>query len=268
MLPLLPTVHHLKLSPQGTFGEELSQTAVLFILSGVAASQSEAAPQSKDLLYPAEHHRSHRNYFTSTVAPASANFFLMVSASSLLTPSLMVLGAPSTRSLASFSPKLVTSRTALITLILFAPTAVRTTANSVFSSAGAAPAAAPPPATIIGAAAAADTPSRSSSFFTKAAASSSDRPTICSSNCCRSAICLVSSNFWSISSVNRKPGFQCVQALFAVPDNTTVRTAQPPFLISIPGKCGRGQLARVFQVPAELIEPKEAPLGPPAATQP
>src|SRR4029077_9285698 len=85
------------------------------------------------------------SYFTSTVAPASANFFLMVSASSLLTPSLMVLGAPSTRSLASFKPRLVTSRTALITLILLAPTAVRTTANSVFSSAGAAPAAAPPP---------------------------------------------------------------------------------------------------------------------------
>src|SRR6266436_2230961 len=192
MLPLLPTVHHLKLSPQGTFGEELSQTTALFILSGVAASQSEAAPQSKDLLYPAEHHRSHRNYFTSTVAPASANFFLMVSASSLLTPSLMVLGAPSTRSLASFSPKLVTSRTALITLILFAPTAVRTTANSVFSSAGAAPAAAPPlPATMIGAAAAAETPRRSSSFFTKAAASSSDKPTICSSNCCRSAISIL-----------------------------------------------------------------------------
>src|SRR5882724_3854329 len=222
MLPLLPTVHHLKLSPQGTFGEELSQTAVLFILrvcdffdvvknrgckqnsydeklvinskksqtlSGVAASQSEAAPQSKDLLYPAEHHRSHRNYFTSTVAPASANFFLMVSASSLLTPSLMVLGAPSTRSLASFKPRLVTSRTALITLILFAPTAVRTTANSVFSSAGAAaPAAAPPPATITGAAAAAETPRRDSSFLTNSAASSKDRPTIDSSNCCRSAI--------------------------------------------------------------------------------
>jgi len=51
-----------------------------------------------------------------------------------------------------------------------------------------APAAAPPPATITGAAAAADTPRRSSNFFTSAAASSSDRPTICSSNCCRSAM--------------------------------------------------------------------------------
>ena len=57
-------------------------------------------------------------------------------------------------------------------------------------SAAAAP---PPPATITGAAAAADTPRRSSSFFTRAAASSSDRPTIESSNCCKSAI--VFSNF-------------------------------------------------------------------------
>src|SRR6202011_2307195 len=137
--------------------------------SGVAASQSEAATQSKD---PYTRQQPGR-YFTSTVAPASANFFLMVSASSLLTPSLMVLGAPSTRSLASFSPRLVTSRTALITLILFAPTAVRTTVNSVFSSAAAAPPAAPPPAIITGAAAAADTPKVSSIFFTRSAASSS-----------------------------------------------------------------------------------------------
>src|SRR5207253_1706177 len=131
----------------------------------------------------------HCSYFTSTVAPASVNFFLMFSASSLDTPSFTVLGAPSTRSLASFKPRLVTSRTALMTLILFAPTSLSTTANSVFSSTGAAPAAAPPPpATITGAAAAAETPRRSSSFLTNCAASSSDSPTICSSNCARSAI--------------------------------------------------------------------------------
>src|SRR5208283_2751711 len=107
-------------------------------------------------------------YFTSTVAPASVNFFLMFSASSFETPSLTVFGAPSTRSLASFRPRLVTSRTALITLILFAPTAVRTTANSVFSSAGAAPAPAPAPAApaiTTGAAAAAETPRRFSNFY-------------------------------------------------------------------------------------------------------
>src|SRR5437879_6087838 len=40
------------------------------------------------------------NYLISTLAPASSNFFLIVAASSLLTPSLTVFGAPSTRSLA------------------------------------------------------------------------------------------------------------------------------------------------------------------------
>src|SRR5690349_20150633 len=104
----------------------------------------------------------------------------MAAASSLLTPSLIGLGAPSTRSLASFKPRLVTSRTALMTLILLAPTSVRTTENSVFSSTGAAPGAAPPPATITGAAAAGDTPKASSIFLTKSAASSSVSPLISS----------------------------------------------------------------------------------------
>src|SRR5208282_650605 len=99
------------------------------------------------------------HYLISTLAPASSNFFLIVAASSLLTPSFTVFGAPSTRSLASFKPRLVTSRTALMTLILFAPTSVKTTANSVFSSAGAPAAPAPAaPAIITGAAAAAETP--------------------------------------------------------------------------------------------------------------
>src|ERR1017187_8009263 len=104
-------------------------------------------------------------YFTSTVAPASVNFLAMVAASSLLTPSLIGLGAPSTRSLASFKPRLVTSRTALMTLILLAPAPVRTTVNSVFSSTPG-PAPAPPPAAATAAAAAAETPSFSSSSLT------------------------------------------------------------------------------------------------------
>src|SRR3984885_2218281 len=117
-----------------------------------------------------------RCYFTSTVAPTSTNFFLMASASSLLTPSLTGFGAPSTRSLASFSPRLVTSRTALMTLILLAPAAVRMTVNSVFSSTTGAAAAAPPPAAAAGAAAAAETPNFSSSNFTSCDASSSVKP--------------------------------------------------------------------------------------------
>src|SRR6185437_10711116 len=180
-----------------------------------------------------------RNYFTSTVAPASANFFLMVSASSLDTPSFTVFGAPSTKSLASFRPRLVTSRTALITLILFAPTSFRTTVNSVFSSAGAAPAAAPPPpATITGAAAAAETPKRASSFFTKSAASKSDKPTIDSSNCAKSAMLflhlfryqlLISSCLFPFAYfVIPSPSFQCRQ-VFRCPRQTTqqIQTRQP-----------------------------------------
>src|SRR5580692_12421269 len=152
-------------------------------------------------------------YLTSTTAPASVNFFLMVSASSFETPSLMLLGAPSTRSFASFNPRLVTSRTALITLILLAPTSFRTTVNSVFSSAGAAPPAAPapPPATITGAAAAADTPRRDSSFLTNSAASRSDRPTIDSSSCARSAMLFLHFFISFIDFALRGPGFQCDQ---------------------------------------------------------
>jgi hypothetical protein len=81
----------------------------------------------------------------------------------------MGLGALSTRSLASFRPRLVTSRTTLMTLILSAPTSVSVTLNSVFSSTAAAappaPAAAMPGITI-GIAAAADTPSSCSSALT------------------------------------------------------------------------------------------------------
>src|SRR6266852_6493274 len=120
------------------------------------------------------------NYLISTLAPASSNFFLIAAASSLLTPSLTVFGAPSTRSLASLRPRLVTSRTALMTLILLPPTSVSTTENSVFSSAGAAPPAAAPPPAATTVAAAADTPKASSIFFTRSDASSSVSPLISS----------------------------------------------------------------------------------------
>ena len=74
-----------------------------------------------------------RIYLISTFAPTSSNFFLIAAASSLETPSFRTPGAPSTRSLASFRPRLVTSRTTLIVLIL-SPAAARMTVNSVFSS--------------------------------------------------------------------------------------------------------------------------------------
>src|SRR6266705_2463868 len=84
--------------------------------------------------------------------------FATASASAFDTPSFTGLGAPSTRSLASFRPRLVTSRTALITFTLLSPTALSITVNSVFSSAGAAAAPAPTTGAATDTAAAADTP--------------------------------------------------------------------------------------------------------------
>src|SRR3974390_861582 len=81
-------------------------------------------------------------YFSSTLAPAFSSVALIFSASSLATPSLTGLGAPSTRSFASFRPRPVRARTSLITSIFLSPAEARTTVNSVFSSAGAAPPAA------------------------------------------------------------------------------------------------------------------------------
>ena len=71
-----------------------------------------------------------------TVAPASSSSFLSFSASSLEMPVLISLGAASTRSLASLRPRAVAARTTLMTLILLAPMASRTTSNSVFGGGG------------------------------------------------------------------------------------------------------------------------------------
>src|SRR5437879_3676495 len=101
-------------------------------------------------------------YCISAVAPASCSFLTMPSASAFETPSLTFAGAASTRSFASFSPSVVTSRTALITLILFAPTSFRTIVNSDFSSSAAAGAAPSPPA--------ADPPAGAAAIATGAAA--------------------------------------------------------------------------------------------------
>ena len=70
----------------------------------------------------------------SALAPAASNFLEISSASSFDTPSFTGLGAPSTRSLASFSPSPVIPRTSLITAILLPPNSERITSNSVFSS--------------------------------------------------------------------------------------------------------------------------------------
>ena len=63
-------------------------------------------------------------YLTSTEAPASSSLALAASAASLLAFSRTGFGAPSTRSLASLRPRLVSSRTALMTWIFWAPAPV------------------------------------------------------------------------------------------------------------------------------------------------
>src|SRR5947199_1114434 len=130
-------------------------------------------------------------YLISTLAPAASTFFLISSASCLVTPSLIVLGAPSTSAFASARPNPGTAlRTSLITAILLAPISVSTTSNAVFSSAAgaaaAAPAAAGPAAIATGAAAL--TPHFSSSCLTNPAISSTDRLLSCSTNLSVSAI--------------------------------------------------------------------------------
>src|SRR3989304_8118 len=115
-------------------------------------------PQSREL------QSGDRDYLISTTAPTSCNLVLIDSASSLETFSLTGFGALSTRSLASFKPSAVISRTTLITWIFFSPAETRTGVNSVFSSSAAAPPPAPGiAATAIGAAAV--TPNFSWSVF-------------------------------------------------------------------------------------------------------
>src|SRR5579883_395347 len=118
-----------------------------------------------------------RRYLISTLAPASSSFFLTCSASSRVTPSLTAFGALSTNALASVKPRLVSSRTALMTLIFSAPISERMTSNSVFSASGAAAAGA---AAIIATGAAAETPYFSSSCLTRSASSRTVSLSICS----------------------------------------------------------------------------------------
>src|SRR5258708_16704698 len=134
------------------------------------------------------------DYLSSTLAPAFSSCALTLAASSLLTPSLTFLGAPSTRSLASLRPNPVSARTSLMTSIFLSPAAASTTLNSVFSSTGAA-AAAPPPGAAIATAAAAETPHFSSNNFASSAASSTVRLESWSTSFDKSAIVTLSFRF-------------------------------------------------------------------------
>ena len=69
-------------------------------------------------LYPLRFKLSRKTfYLISTVAPTSSSLALRASASAFEIFSLTGAGAPSTRAFASLSPRLVASRTALMTLI-------------------------------------------------------------------------------------------------------------------------------------------------------
>src|SRR5713101_5426292 len=154
-------------------------------------------------------------YLISIFAPAASIFFLISSASCLVTPSLIVLGAPATSAFASAKPSPGTAlRTSLITPILFDPISLRTTSKVLFSSAGAA-AALPPGAPVAGPAAtatgaAALTPHFSSSCFTKPAISSTDKPLSCSTNLSVSAILFppiaASESFRKFKADSHRPG--------------------------------------------------------------
>ena len=120
------------------------------------------------------------DYFMLTSAPSASSLALISSASALETPSLSVFGALSTSSFASFSPRPVISRTALITLTLEAPADTSSTSNSSFSSAAAPPSAAAATTTP----AAADTPNSSSHAFTNSFNSNTDNSLIASISCC------------------------------------------------------------------------------------
>src|SRR5699024_6746872 len=119
-------------------------------------------------------------------APAPSRASLALSAVSLLTLSSRAFGALSTRSLASFRPRLVRPRTSLMTWIFLSPAASRTTSNSVCSSASSASPPPPPGAlTATAAGAAASTSNFSSKSFTN---SDSSRRVISSNAASRSSL--------------------------------------------------------------------------------
>src|ERR1017187_8460562 len=178
------------------------------------------------------------NYLISTFAPAASTFFLISSASCLVTPSLIVLGAPSTKAFASAKPSPGTAlRISLMTPILFAPISFKITSKVLFSSAGAA---APPPAagaaaTATGAAAL--TPHLSSSCFTKPAISSTDNPLSCSTILFVSAILFAPVAGLQSFQAIKSDRYLAVQFLFCCsrPHQGVAKIfIQPPLLLVVP----------------------------------
>src|SRR5207245_285156 len=166
-----------------------------------------------------------RVYFSSTTAPCASSFFLISSASCLDTPSFTVPGAPSTRSLASFRPRLVIARISLMTWIFFSPAPFRMTVNSVFSSAAGAPPppAAPPPAAGAAATGAAMvTPNFSLNFSISSASSTTDRLPMASmmSSLLNVCVAIVPVSYWV---KKRPPRRACSAAPRGHPPYSSVR---------------------------------------------
>ena len=109
-----------------------------------------------------------------TFAPAASRAAFALSTSSFLPFSIKVAGVPSTRSFASFKPRLeLILRTSLITAIFCEPASSRMSVNSSCPESAAPPAAAPPAAaTATGAAAV--TSNSSSNALTNSESSTSD----------------------------------------------------------------------------------------------
>src|SRR5579859_7920906 len=175
----------------------------------------------------------------------------MVAASSLLTPSFTGFGAPSTRSLASFRPRLVTSRTALMVFTLFSPAAVRMTVNSVFSSTAAAAAPPAPGAAAATVAAAAETPNFSSMSLMSCESSRTDMLPIASRMSCLAIamICLllVSSRLCGMKSGSGR-------GLFLRVVNGGERAHEfSRHLVQRPHELGDGGLHRAHELREELL---------------
>src|SRR5688572_29140423 len=106
----------------------LPAPARLLPLLPTANSVEGGTAKGRGLTSPASggrqcHRRRNCDYLTSTDAPAASRSFFIFSESSFDTASFTVCGAPSTRSFASFRPRPVMARTALMTSTFFSPAA-------------------------------------------------------------------------------------------------------------------------------------------------
>src|ERR1700759_4773089 len=97
----------------GCVSDNRAGITVIPARSGGEPSERQDAPGTylRGRLFAASERQKAPDYLTVTEAPAPSRAALALSAASLLTFSRTVFGAPSTRSLASLRPRLVSDRT-------------------------------------------------------------------------------------------------------------------------------------------------------------